>query len=217
MLKYFGISQYSIDPSSQGSTIEKIAYCSEYILKRTKNIDDSGDITYHFTILNKNFEPYRIIMNGWSLCSFTSNKAFYPSNLHIQIIDPDNKFFWNYTYTISDESRFFYIWDIGICGLNSLLELFVDVSKYTNWLEYLRTRPEVVLDEKYNQNSTSIVQKDDGITLFSDEIEKLKIENDELKVEVEKLKVENIKTKRILEKFENHIFCRLFLKRFIQI
>lgn len=217
MVNFFGISQFSIDPYPQGSSIEKIAKGSEYILKRTKNIDDSGDIIYHFTILNKDLEPYKIMMNGWSLCSFTSNKAFNPSNLHIKIIDPDNKFFWDYVYTISDEYRFFYIRDIGISGLNSLLELFVNVSKYINWIEFLRSRPEVLLNEKYNQNSIPEVQRDDEITLFKDEIENLKIENVELKVELENLKLENLKIKETLEKFKNHFFCKFFMKRFMQI
>lgn len=205
MISLFGISHYSIETYPQGTSIEQIANGSQYILKRLRNVEPSGDIRYHFTILNKDLEPDKIMRNGWSFCSFESNLAYTPTNLRISILDPDNNPFWNYTFKISNESRFFYIREIGISGVNSLLELFVNVSNYNNWLEFLKTRPEVILDEKYNRNQAGEIKQDNGnnkieIQSLKEELGKLKLENEALKSKLKQLVTIIGKANRILQK-----------------
>lgn len=207
MATFFGISHLTVDTYPQNTSIEGIAKESEYVLKRnTDTNDSSGRIAYYYTILDKNLEPYQLSRNGWSLCNFNSNWAYRPSILEIRIKDPDNKFYRDYSFKISDESKFFYINDGGLPGVNSLFELFVNVSNYSNWLDFLKTRPEVILDEKYNQNQVGEKRQEDDIkkeveiTSLKEELGKLKLENEALKAKLKQLEQILAKANRIFQK-----------------
>lgn len=208
MITFYGISQYSATEYPKGTLIQKVAYENEYIIKKIQSGSDNyGNIYYDYIILNKNLEPQPITRNGWSFCRFTSNSAWRPSVISVNLRDPDNTGKSDFTYTNSKSAPSFgSVSNLGTYGLNTLFELFINASNYCNWIEFLRTRPEVILDEKYNQNQAVEIQqkdeimKDVEIQSLKEELEKLKLENAALKAKLEQIGTIIGKANRVLQK-----------------
>jgi cell division protein FtsB len=77
---------------------------------------------------------------------------------------------------------------VGQDAIDSVLNEFLRASYFPNWLEYLKTRHEIILDQKYLQVS-EIEKSNQNLTeSLQAEVEALKLENTALKEKIEKIK-----------------------------
>jgi len=187
MVTFYGISNNSAVEYPQGTLIETVASENEYIIKRVKEIDNNKNWHFDYIILNRDLEPMTIKRNGWSLKRFLSFSGWNPNEIPIYIKDPNDQTPSDFTFSYERANRtaaFLSANGLGTSALNSILEIFFNASNHQNWLEYLRTRSDIVLDIKYDQSSSIDIQKEDEKKSLKDELEKLKLLNEKLRVKI---------------------------------
>lgn len=183
MVTYFGVSHFSVVQLEKGILIENVSKEYEYIIKRLKSDDDDngfrGNWSYLYIILNNDLEPHIVKRNGWSLGKFSSFSAWRPSEIYVNFKDPNNQTLSDFKYSNSITAN---LWTLttakglGVRGLNYVFDIFFNTSNYSNWMDFMASTDE---------SQTIMSQNKEDLTLH--DIEKLKIEIEELKAKLEQL------------------------------
>jgi hypothetical protein len=129
------------------------------------------------------------------LGNFSSCDAFGQQAIRFVPLDPNGSSYHNVTFQITPNHslaslKIEVVIGLDAAALNSLLDQFLRASQFPNWLEYLKTRHEIILDEKYYK--VPVIEKNDQdlIKTFQDEVKKLRYENNELTNKLKKFKLE---------------------------
>lgn len=191
MVTLFGISNFTAVEYSEDKSIEQVALENEYVIKRIKCIDTGGNWHYNYIILDKLLERCKIEKNGWKLSTFNSYSAFNPRYIPIDFTDPKGKrrdipFKRKTSEGIS--INILNVKGLGTSALNDFLECFVDASKYHNWLEYIKSYPDIIIDENYLKNNSINNETKDEIELLKQKIDQLQNENNDLNNKIKKIK-----------------------------
>jgi hypothetical protein len=201
----FGISEYKAIEYPFGTSIEKVASSNDFIIKRIEGTRDYyQDYRFSYKIFNKNLKPHTLSRNGWSLEDFDTNTSWNPGVLHPVFRDISNKKQYDFT-AIVNEVSFSMIGHIsgrgrGVEAINSILEQFLDLSEYKNWIDYIGQKYHIVLADKPCQNLSEEKKKEDEVLTLKGELEKLQHENEALKAKLKQLEPIIAKANRILQK-----------------
>jgi hypothetical protein len=165
----------------------------EYYIIRNFITPENRKPRFQFYIHDAKNLPCVITNNGWFLSSFRSTDYFGKETIMFDFNDPNNNTDEDFAMIFKSDycrlsTKLGCVLGVGQDAIEAVLNEFLRASHFPNWLEYLKTRHEIILDQKHLQVS-EIEKSNQNLTeSLQAEVETLKLENKALKEKIEKIK-----------------------------
>jgi hypothetical protein len=201
MLTLFGISNFKAIELGDINNLSSHFGNYEYFIQRLYCEPINANPFYQYSISDSKNSSCEIKNNGWTLGNFTSCEAFGQKAIHFVPLDPKGNSHHNVTFQINPHHshvslKIELVIGVDAVAINSVLDEFIRASQFPNWLEYLKTRHEISLDEKYYKVPVIESNDNDLIKSLQDEVKKLRLENKELTSKLKKMKFDISKRKK---------------------
>lgn len=195
MLTLFGISNYKAIELGDINNLSSHIGNYEYYIQRLFCDPINAVPFYHYSISDSKNIPCEIKNNGWTLGNFFSCEVWGQKAIRFIASDPNrnskNDILFQLKQVHSELNlKIEFVPGVDALGISAVFEEFLRASQFPNWLEYLKTRHEIILDEKYYKVPVIENNDQDLIKSLQDEVVKLRLENKELTNKLKKMKLD---------------------------
>lgn len=195
MLTLFGISNFKAIELGDINNLSSHIGNYEYFIQRLYCDPINAVPFYHYSIGDSKNIPCEIKNNGWTLGNFSSCEVRGQKAIHFVPLDPNSSSYHNVTFQLRQayselNLRIEFVPGVDALGINAVFDEFLKASQFPNWLEYLKTKHDIILDAKYYKVPAIENNDQDLIKSLQDEVVKLRLENKELTNKLKKLKLD---------------------------